>query len=471
MFYIICIYRFFYSAILCRRRMTHSIPEDGSLGDLAINNHKAPLFPPNVQKKRWIILLVFSLNNLIAGDLFMGISSVSSIAAKYYNVSDILIEWTSNSFLVVYIFLALPGSYAIFKLGMQPTLVIASGLNAIATAFHYAGSGQDAFCLVLIGQIIGSIGYSVILQMPSLLSSIWFQKEERGTATAISVFMNLFGVAIGFLHPTLIVTSDPIYKDVISEQFKAYYLSQFIFCFIVFLITMVYSQKEPSNISSLLILVEDEKSYFQYILMLVKNKYFFAMSQSYAINFGLIIAFSVLLNSYVTWKYPSGFEIYIGWMGFVCTIAGIFGCLVVGIVLDKCKKHQCIAIFLNFSSTIMWMAFTLILTKTDSFLGAFIMFSVFGAFGYPYYASGLEQAAEMTYPVPEEISSALILILGSLYGLIFNLVLGYLISVGCSEIALYSMAGLYLLATVIACGSKTELKRLSTVNLSTDQNK
>ena len=114
---------------------------------------------------------------------------------------------------------------------------------------------------------------------------------------------------------------------------------------------------------------------------------------------------------------------------------------------------------------IVWLAFIITLKKTDSFFVVVAMFSIFGFVAYPHITIGLEQSAKMTCPVPEESSSAFILVLVHIYGLIFGLAFGYFIRSGLVETVSYIIAGLYLLATLLTWASKTDLKRLSAESL------
>ena len=81
---------------------------------------------------------------------------------------------------------------------------------------------------------------------------------------------------------------------------------------------------------------------------------------------------------------------------------------------------------MNVFSLISWLIFVIVLTQTSSFYGLFIIYIIVGVVGLAYYTAGLEHAAEMTYPVREGMSSAVILSFGGMYGFNFILTLGAL---------------------------------------------
>lgn len=57
----------------------------------------------------------------------------------------------------------------------------------------------------MVGQAISAIAQVFILGIPARLAAVWFGPNEVSTATALGVFGNQVGVAIGFLLPPEIV--------------------------------------------------------------------------------------------------------------------------------------------------------------------------------------------------------------------------------------------------------------------------
>ncbi|XP_012566797.2 heme transporter FLVCR1 isoform X1 [Hydra vulgaris] len=418
-----------------------------------------------ISYQRWIMLFVFSLNSMVSGILFIGISPKSVISKNYYKTSEINIQLLNNIFPVMYTVTAMPSSYFVFKTGLRPVLVVASAMNVLGTAFQLTSSRKNGFILLVIGQLLAAIGNSAILQMPSRLSSQWFQSKERGKATAIGYFMSMIGASLSYLQNTLMITE---YNnlDKLNKQYQVFYLYRFVFVIITFLLTLVCfknSATPPSMFQSHSQLSQNlskKETFKKYISMLLKDKYFLAMSQSYSIYYGLTGAISLFLNLFMD-KYKNDFAEKVGWMGVFNLICGIVGCFVFGILLDKLKKFRALATIINFSAMMTWLAFILTLKKTNSFYGPFALFLIFGFFSYPYVTVGFEQSAEMTFPVPEEFSSAFILIISHIYGLIFGLVFGYLYRTGLVETVPYIVTGFYFLSTLLTCSVKTDLKRYS----------
>lgn len=412
--------------------------------------------PIIVYKRRWLMLFIFSLNTAMNGCLFMSLSPINDIVRKYYDVRSVGIEWLSNMCVITYVLLSLPSTYIITKWGIRPVIFNAATCNFVATALHFAGYRRDRFYLVVIGQVFAAVAYSTILQMPGKLSSLWFPEHERATATSIGVVMNLFGVAIGFMQPSMMVK--PRASGAIESEIKVFYLSQLAMSSIILFITCFYREKPPTPPSPAS--NREPLTFIESLKLLWRNKYFIFLSQSYGIYFALFVAIFVLVNPLVTMKFSDGYETSIGWMGFWNNMVAIVAFISIGRLLDKFRKYQITAIILNLASMCLWLAFVITLTNTNNFTAIYIMYVVLGVCFVPYFAVGIEQAAEMTYPVSEVTSSSVMLLLGNIYAFIFIIAFGILTQYHYIRVVGYFMVGLYLVSTSLAGFAKTELNRL-----------
>ncbi|XP_057306996.1 feline leukemia virus subgroup C receptor-related protein 2-like [Hydractinia symbiolongicarpus] len=406
---------------------------------------------------RWLILFIFSMNTMINGVLFTGLSPVTNIASNYYNVSSVIIDWLSNSFMIVYVFVALPAAYLMFIFGLRPLLTAISCMHSLAMLLRYIGHENERFSYILAGQCLGAISFGMLLQIPGQLSSVWFPENERSKATSIGVAMNLFGVGIAFLQTTSFVKNSTDQR-IVQSGFEALFVTQLAFSVVIFLLTIVAYKEKPETSPSHIVNVE-ELQFTASLKHLSKSKDFLFMSQSYAIYYALLVCFTILLNVMVTTYYPEGYERKIGWMGFTGYVVSICSCVLVGLWLDKFHAHQLVAMFLNGLSAVTWLLFVFLLTQTKNFISLFIYFSVVASVAVPNFATGIEQAAEMTYPVPVIISSSVILVLSNLYAFILLLCFGLLAEAGFIQIVCYTMFGFYLVSTLLSCLARTELKR------------
>ena len=98
--------------------------------------------------------------------------------------------------------------------------------------------------------------------------------------------------------------------------------------------------------------------------------------------------------------------------------------------------------------------------KLGSFSAAYATYISVSVFALPYTSMGIEQAAEITYPVREETSTMIMNLVGYAFGFFNILVLGAVIEAGYLKTASFVSAGLLFIALVLAICTKTELKRL-----------
>ena len=420
-----------------------------------------------VYKRRWIVLFVFCINSMANALLFTSITSINAIVCRYYNISPELTDWAANSFTVVYIFIALPSAYCMDSFGIKTLLLIGSSLNAICVCFHMAGtSRENGIWWVLAGQFVGGFSVGAVLQIPTRLSGVWFPESEHAKATSIAMAFNVLGLGVGYIQPSYMVPDSQNMDDIYSG-FLHMNISHLVFLAICLISCYVFFEEKPPlppSFSSAAIDGGDSKEHVDApgfkasLFLLLKDKNYVILIFVYGIQFGLYNFFITCLN-----EMSSNFvsEWNIGWIGFFGNIASIVGILLFAAILDKMKCYRSLTIFLFFTNLLAWIAFsaTLLHWKTTKLL--YVTFLTLCFFGVPFMALGLEYAAEISYPVSEGLSSAVVLIAGNSVGLIAVLLLGKLIDDGNIFLTCSIIAGLYVIALILSCFIVPQLKRSS----------
>ena len=95
-------------------------------------------------RRRWLVLLAYSLNVIMGGQMYINLGPVNNIAHRYFNVSSTAIEWLSNVF-ILGTFFSIPATYIIGRLGIRHILNLCAVCNLIATLFHVLGYGPNGF--------------------------------------------------------------------------------------------------------------------------------------------------------------------------------------------------------------------------------------------------------------------------------------------------------------------------------------
>ena len=397
--------------------------------------------------KRWVVLFLFSMITMVNAALWITIPSISNIAMMYYDVQAITVDWFSMSYLLAYAIFAMPASAFMEKFGVKACLLTAASLNGMAGSLRYAGVERDRFAFVAIGQIFAAIGSAFVLQVPPKLAAVWFGEHERATATSIGVVMNLFGVGVGFIQPTSIV-GDSDDMNIVHHGMYLLLSSQAWFSLATLFVAYLLVDEKPPMPPSKGEALRDQVSgvYEHYTVgksmkILFKSKDFILTSQAYGLFFGILTAVTTLLNQATKSQYAYVSDFRIGMMGFVGTMVGIFSSLCVGILIDRFPKYKEIAVVISISLVLSLAGFSLFLFHFQNFSVLFLLFCLFNLALIPFLGSGLAQIAEITYPISEELSSTIPLVLGNFYGFVSTYFFGWLLNKGLSQLAFALMTG------------------------------
>jgi len=121
---------------------------------------------------RWVVLLAFMLVVVVNQLLWITFAPITSSAAKYYGVSDLSIGLLSMSFMIVYIVISIPASWAIDTYGIRVAVGIGAALTGIFGLLR--GLWAVDYTLVLISQIGIAVGQPFILNAITKVAARWF---------------------------------------------------------------------------------------------------------------------------------------------------------------------------------------------------------------------------------------------------------------------------------------------------------
>src|SRR5512136_2991079 len=148
------------------------------------------------------MLLAFMFAVAMNQLMWITFASITGEAAKFYGVSDLSIGILSLSFMIVYIIVSIPASWAIDTYGIR----IAVGIGAALTGLFGLLRGVLAsdYNLVLISQVGIAIGQPFILNAVTKVAARWFPLNERATASGLGSLAIYVGILVGLaLTPIL----------------------------------------------------------------------------------------------------------------------------------------------------------------------------------------------------------------------------------------------------------------------------
>jgi len=150
----------------------------------------APSSDTRVYRRRWLILLLFSLNSLCNAFQWIQYGIINNIFMKFYNVSSFAIDWLSMIYMLTYIPLIFAVTWLLERKGLRVIALFAASVNCAGTWIKVASVQPNLFWVTMLGQFTCSFAQVFILGMPSQVASVWFGSDEVSTACAIGVFGN-----------------------------------------------------------------------------------------------------------------------------------------------------------------------------------------------------------------------------------------------------------------------------------------
>jgi len=146
--------------------------------------------------------------------------------------------------------------------------------------------------------------------------------------------------------------------------------------------------------------------------------------------------------------------------GVVFIVGCIIGSAVFGAIVEMFKNYKFSTVVICGMGTIS-SAFVVISMHMNIIYLSCISFAFAGA-SLAILPVGIDFAVEMTYPVPEVVSTGLLMSMGNLIGLILTLVLGIVIGKWDHNGAYWAMgilSGIVFLSMLISCSIKEDLRR------------
>lgn len=349
---------------------------------------------------RWIVLLFYSLIQAVMQMLWITFAPITGDAAKFYGVSALQIGILAMSFMIVYIFISVPASWAIDTYGIRKGV----GLGVILTGIfgYFRGFFGDSYTMVLVAMIGIAVAQPFILNSVTALTAKWFPLKERATAAGIAVLAQFLGIIVG-----MAVTPHLTIEYGIPGMLNIYGIITVV-CVILFLIFM--REKPPTPPAAV---VTERVLVFDGLKHIFKLRDMILLITLFFIGLGIFNAVTTWIEQMIA---PRGFSIVqAGTLGALLMAGGIVGCFVIPPLSDKFRRRKLFIIICMAGTVPGLIGITLItnyglLLASGFVLGFFFMSA--GPVGYQY-------SAEISYPAPEATSQGLLLLAGQISGIIF----------------------------------------------------
>ncbi len=343
---------------------------------------------------RWVVLAVFMFINLTIQMLWIGYAPITGPAAKFYGVSDLQIGLFAMTFMIAYIPLSLPVSWAIDTYGFRLAVSIGAILMGVFGVLR--GLAGTNYNLVLWSTIGLAVAQPFLLNAWTKVPANWFSIEGRATAVGLVTLSSLLGIALGMLLTPILVLQMSI------PTVQLLYGGLAAFSSVLFV--LLAREKPPTP--------PCPPGMEARALMLDGLKHALKVKPFLLLLLVSFVGFSIF-NGVTTWVEdiirPRGFTpTDAGTTGALMLVGGILGAVIMSSLSDKQHKRQ--------RFLLLGMVFSLPGLAGLAFATNYglLMVSSFalGFFLVSISPIAMQYAAELTYPTPEGTSNGLIQLFG-----------------------------------------------------------
>jgi MFS family permease len=343
---------------------------------------------------RWVVLAVFMFTNLAIQVLWAGYSAVTGPAAEFYGVSDLAIGLLAMVFMIAFIPLSLPVSWAIDTYGFRKAVSLGAILMGVFGLTR--GLAGDNYTLVLLSSIGIAIAQPFMLNAWTTVPAKWFSMESRATAVGLITLANLIGTGIGLALTPVLIESMPI--PTIQLIYGALAAASAVL-FILLARENPPTPPCPPGQEARALMLDGLKHAFK-----VRNFVFFLVI--WFIGMGIF-------NGVTTWieviVRPRGFSpADAGTLGALMLAGGLLGAVIMPALSDRQGKRQRY-LALGFGLAIPGL---LGLTFAGQYWALLASSFTLGFFLVSASPVGMQYATEVTYPTPEGTSNGLVQLCG-----------------------------------------------------------
>ncbi|MBP1767481.1 MAG: transporter, family, protein 7 [Candidatus Aminicenantes bacterium] len=349
---------------------------------------------------RWVVLAAFAAIGVMNQVLWITFAPITSAAADFYHVSDLMIGLLSMVFMVVFIIIFLPSAYLIDTRGFRAAV----GTGAVLTAVFGLTRGLFAsnFTMVFISQVGIAAGQPFIIGAITKVAARWFPVEERATASGIGTLALYLGPLLAmFFTPQLVlrigIPSTLLIYGAVAAAAAIFFL--------------LAAREHPPTLAG-----PDER-----VLMLdglrsmLRKREFIFLMVVFFIGLGMFNALSTWIEDIIR---PRGFGISeAGRLGGLMLGGGIVGAVVISLLSDRIRRRKpfILLALIGLIPGLIGMTYGTVswLLLASGFAFGFFLLSA-GPVGFQY-------AAEITHPAPEGTSNTLLLLMGQVSGILFIL--------------------------------------------------
>lgn len=368
---------------------------------------------------RWVVLIALMAVIMASEMQWLVLAPISRAATNFYASQIPVNSLIGPDFLilihlVVFIFFSVPASFIIDRVGLKWTL--RSGAILLALFSIIKGVAASSFWVVLISQIGLSIAYALILNNVTLVTARWFPLRERGFATGLVSLAQYLGLLLIMIISPQVVVTDPV-AFAYGEGIPSLLFWLGIVTAAVALVVLFFFKEKPPTPSSREPF--EIESFMVSFKLLLTKKHLGGFVFIFGLMWGLFNVFIAKTDSIAAFI---GVQNSNGILGVILLGGGMVGSLVIPTLSDYFRKRKIFFFICILGILLGFLVFAFMPLLDNIFqkpaIFGFIAAGVLGFFFQSAIPLGYQYAAELSYPVKEASSQAVLLLNGHFIGAI-----------------------------------------------------
>ena len=350
---------------------------------------------------RWPLLAAYALMQGVIQMLWITFAPITGEAATYYGVTPLEIGFLSMLFMIVYLFVSVPASWAIDTHGLR--LGAGSGAVLVGVFGFLRGFYGDRYPLVVAATVGLAVAQPLLLNSVTRLAALWFPIQERATAVGITALAQYLGIVIAMWATPLLIQQRGI-PDTLMIYGVVSAASAVIF--LAVLRERPPSPPCPPGQEARISVGEGLRRIFADRNMRLLLLIFF-------VGLGVFNAITTWIEQMVA---PRGFDAtQAGAAGAIMMIGGAAGTSVLPPLSDRFRSRKTFGTIALLGALPGLLGLTFA-TTTPWLLGSAFAFGLFSMSAGPIF---YQYSAEVSYPAPEATSQGLLVLAGQVSGLAF----------------------------------------------------
>ncbi len=329
------------------------------------------------------------LINVTIQALWICFAPVSGHAAEFYGVSELRVGLLAMVFMIVFIPLSIPASWAIDTYGFRKAVGFGAILLAVFALLR--GLYSASFPMVLLMTIGIAAAQPFLLNAFTKVAAVWFAYEERATAVGLATVASFLGIIIGeVLTPFLV----DLYG---LEGMQMIYGVAAAASSVLFLVVARERPPTPAGPPG----YEERALVLDGLKQIVRQKGFYYVAVAFLVAGGIFNGLSTWVEGIAR---PKGLSpVQAGNLAGLMLVGAMIGAVILPLISDRTRRRKPVLLF-GLAMAVPALAVLTFATSYPVLLAAF--------FGVGLFMIGVapvmyQYGAEITHPAPEGTSNGL----------------------------------------------------------------